>query len=137
LINAIYGKKGAGKTKRLIDTANSLASKGPGQVVFIDDSSKHIYDLKHEVRFVNVSEYGVKGTEGLKGFICGIISTNYDISSIIVDRLIYITAQKPEAEEMERLLRDLETISAANNIDFYLSISGDPESMPEYMKKYV
>ena len=36
---------------------------------FIDNSNERIYDLKHKIRFTNVSEYPVKNIDSLTGFV--------------------------------------------------------------------
>ena len=58
MIQVIHGKKGSGKTKRILDQANEAIKEHKGDVIFIDDDNRYMYDLRHEVRFVNASEYG-------------------------------------------------------------------------------
>lgn len=135
MIKVIYGPKGMGKTKILVDTANNLAQQGKGAVVFIDDSTQLMYDLKHEIRFVNVSDFPSLGWEGFLGFICGILSQNYDIEGILIDGLNYITKQK--APELENFFNGLNEISEKENIDFYITINGDADLLPEYLKQYI
>jgi hypothetical protein len=134
MIKVIYGEKGMGKTKILIDTANKIALKAKGDVVFIDDSTQLMYDLNHKVRFVNVSEFPPIGTEGFFGFICGILSQNYDIEGIFIDGLNYITKKK--AADMEVLFKNLQVIAEKVNIDFYITINGVNEELPEFLKQY-
>lgn len=135
MIKVIYGPKGMGKTKILIDTANILAQKGKGAVVFIDDTTQLMYDLKHEVRFVNVSDFPFLGCEGFLGFICGILSQNYDIEGIFIDGLNYIVKQK--APELEGFFKGLREVSEKENIDFYITINGDADLLPEYLNQYI
>lgn len=135
MIKVIFGKKGMGKTKILVDKANSLAVDGKGSVVFIDDSNQLMYDLKHEVRFINVADFPVSGASGFMGFLCGIISQNYDIDGMLIDGLTYIVKQ--EIGTLESFFKDLSLVSEKFNVDFYMSINGDPEQMPVFMKEYV
>lgn len=135
MIKVIFGKKGMGKTKILVDKANSLAVDGKGSVVFIDDSNQLMYDLKHEVRFINVADFPVNGASGFMGFLCGIISQNYDIDGMLIDGLTYIVKQ--EIGALESFFKDLSLVSEKFNVDFYMSINGDPEQMPAFMKEYV
>ena len=134
MIKVIYGPKGMGKTKVLIDTANKLSQQANGVVVFLDDSTKLMYDLKHEVRFVNLSDFPSFGREGFFGFICGVLSQNYDIEGIFIDGLNYITKQK--APELELFFKNLQTVSEKDNTDFYITINGVIEEMPEFLKQY-
>ena len=134
MIKVIYGEKGMGKTKILIDTANKIALDGKGDVVFIDDSTQLMYDLNHKVRFVNVSEFPPLGIDGFFGFICGILSQNYDIEGIFIDGLNYITKKK--AADMELFFKNLQVIMEKANIDFYVTINGINEELPEFLKQY-
>ncbi len=135
MIKVVYGPKGMGKTKILIDTANKLAQQAKGDVVFIDDSTQLMYDLKHEVRFVNVSDFPFLGSDGFFGFICGILSQNYDIEGIFIDGLNYITKQK--AAELEPFFKNLQAITEKLEINFTLTINGVNEEMPEFLKQYM
>ena len=134
MIKVIYGPKGMGKTKILIDTANKLVLEAKGHVVFIDDTTQLMYDLKHEIRFVNVSDFPFLGLEGFFGFICGILSQNYDIEGVFIDGLNYITKQK--ATDLEPYFKNLKDVSEKFKIDFFITINGATEEMPEFLKQY-
>jgi hypothetical protein len=134
MIKVIYGEKGMGKTKILIDTANKIVQEAKGDVVFIDDSTQLMYDLKHKVRFVNVSDFPQMGSEGFFGFLCGILSQNYDIEGIFIDGLNYITKKK--AADLELFFKNLQVIMEKVNIDFYITINGVNEELPEFLKQY-
>ena len=56
LIQIILGDKGSGKTKRLIDLVNESLKNEHGDIIFIDDDKRYMYDLRHEIRFVDASE---------------------------------------------------------------------------------
>ena len=45
MIQILAGEKGQGKTKRLIAMANEASKTIDGNVVFIDDDNRHMYDL--------------------------------------------------------------------------------------------
>ena len=135
MIKVIYGPKGMGKTKVLIDTVNKLAQQAKGVVVFLDDSTQLMYDLKHEVRFVNVSDFPFLGRDGFFGFLCGILSQNYDIEGIFIDGLNYITKQN--AVELESFFKNLQEVVDKTGIDFYITINGTSEALPEFLKPYI
>ena len=135
MIKVIYGTKGMGKTKTLVDTANSLIAKSSGDIVFIDDSSQLMYDLKHEVRFINVAEFPVVGASGFLGFICGIISENYDIDSMLIDGVNYIV--KENIASLSEFFSGLKQLAEKYDIDFYVSANGDPENVPEFIKEFM
>ena len=134
MVKVIYGEKGMGKTKILIDAANKMILDAKGDVVFIDDSTQLMYDLSHKVRFVNVSDFPTMGSEGFFGFICGILSQNYDIEGIFIDGLNYITKQN--AANLESFFKNLEAISKTVTIDFTITINGVNEELPEFLKQY-
>ena len=56
MIQIIYGSKGTGKTKRIIDQANSSIAKELGDIVFISDTSRYIREIKYQIRFTNSKE---------------------------------------------------------------------------------
>ena len=85
MISVIYGKKGSGKSKKLVDMANTEVAEVKGDIVFIDDDSRAMYDLKHEIRFVNCVDYGIRNADKLYGFIAGMMAQDYDITSIYID----------------------------------------------------
>jgi hypothetical protein len=134
MIKVIYGEKGMGKTKILVDTANKLASDRSGDVVFIDDSSQLMYDLKHEIRFIDVSEFPIEGQNGFFCFICGIVSQNYDIEGIFIDGLNYIVKQK--AKDLSDFFKNLKAFSEKYDIKFYITINGNNDDVPEFIKEF-
>lgn len=46
MVQLIYGTKGSGKTKRLIDMANAEMAETKGNIVFMDDDKRYMYDVK-------------------------------------------------------------------------------------------
>lgn len=135
MIKVVYGPKGMGKTRILVDEANKLAEHGKGSVVFIDDNKQLIFDLKHKIRFVDLSEFPPMGSAGFFGFICGMISQDYDIEGIFIDRLNFLT--KVNATELELFFKNLNTINENHNISFFITMNGLSEEMPEFLKQYI
>ena len=87
MIKVFYGKKGMGKTKKMLEHANTLAGESNGNVVYIDDSNELLVKLSHKIRFINILDYPVSGAEAFLGFICGVASQNYDIETVFIDGL--------------------------------------------------
>lgn len=85
MIRLIIGKKGSGKTKKLIQLANEAVAKSSGNVVVIDKGAKLTYDVTHKARLIDTDVYGIKGYDMLLGFISGICAGNYDVTDIFVD----------------------------------------------------
>jgi len=134
MIKVIYGPKGTGKTKTLVDAANEMAKNAKGTVVFIDNSKQLILSLDHKIRFVNVSDFPPMSDDVFFGFICGILSQNYDIEGIFVDRLNLIIKEK--ADRLEMFFKNLEKLGEKTNVSFFITISGLAEEMPLFLKKY-
>ena len=90
MIKIIYGAKGTGKTKMMIDAANEAVKVAKGHMIFITDSKRGMYDLEREVRFIDVSEYDVAGEAALCGFIKGVIAGNHDNEYVFIDGVVRI-----------------------------------------------
>lgn len=135
MVKVYYGKKGTGKTKHMLDSANGLVSTSKGNVIYIDDSDELKLKLDHSIRFVNILDYPVKGADSFLGFLCGVASQNYDIETIFVDGLTYIVEQS--AEELNRFFAAIDELAEKHKVDFYMSINGDEDNTPEFIKKYL
>lgn len=132
MIQIIYGKKGSGKSKKLLDLANAEVKAIPGNIIYIDDNNRCMYDLKHEIRFINTDDYGIDNADKLYGFTCGILSGDFDISSVYIDGLKKIVKKDPQ--KLEELLKQFEGLFS--KINAYLVVSESGEA-PEYLKKYI
>ncbi|MBP5312121.1 MAG: hypothetical protein J6112_04735 [Clostridia bacterium] len=133
MIKVFYGKKGTGKTKHMLENANEIVIEAKGNVVYIDDSNEQLMKLAREIRFVNVMDYPVRGTDAFLGFICGIASQNYDIETIFIDGLNYIVGEAG----LESFFKGLESFEKENNLNFFISINGDENNTPEFIRKFV
>ena len=138
MIQVIMGIKGSGKTKRLIDLANDAVKVEHGNVVFIDDDKRYMYDLKHQIRFINAGDYALgehRSRDWFYGLLGGILAANHDISIVYVDAFMRLINNK-DYSELQPLFEKLETLSKDNDANFVISVSGDPEDLPEFIKNY-
>ena len=71
MVELIVGKKGKGKTKVLLDKVNGAVKDANGSIVYLDKSTKHMYELNNKVRLIDVSGFPVKNADEFVGFICG------------------------------------------------------------------
>ena len=85
MIQVFCARRGSGKTKRLIDLANTQVAEAKGDSVYIDDDSRPMLQLSRGIRFVDTNEYYVGDCQSFYGMLCGIISSNYDIENIYID----------------------------------------------------
>lgn len=133
MINLIYGVKGSGKTKRIIDEANKLSKEEKGVVVYLTDNKSHSLSLDNAIRFINVDEYGLCCESCLKGFLKGLIAGNSDISVICIDGLARFLNLK--VDDLQHLFTQLEAISEMYKVNFVITIS--VSEVPKFMKKYI
>ena len=134
MIQVIHGKKGSGKTKRILDMANAAIKEHKGDVIFVDDDNRYMFDLRHEVRFVNAGEYGSDSPEMFFGFLCGMLAQNFDISVIFIDAFMKLV--KSPAEELKSFFDRLKVISQAHHVDFVISASIDDAVAPDFLREY-
>ena len=135
-VQILAGEKGEGKTKILIDLANESVSTSDGDVIYIDDDKRHIYDLNHKIRFVEVSEFPLANYRELIGFIYGIFSQNSDITKVFVDGIFKIV-QSLGNEDLIKLVARLDSMSKAYNVDFVLAGNVDPAELPKEVEQYI
>ena len=135
MIQVIAGKKGSGKTKRIIDMANKATQDSKHDIVFIDDDNRYMFDLRHEVRFINAGEYNLLSDQMFMGFLAGAVAQNFDVGLILIDAFKKLI--KCELDTTQWLFDRLEALSEKHSVDFILSISEDPELLPDFIKKYV
>ena len=128
MVQIIAGKKGKGKTKHLLDRANSAVKDSKGSIVYLDKSSKHMYELSNKIRLINVNEYPITSSEGFVGFICGIISQDHDLEMMFFDSFLKLACL--EGEDISETIATLEKIGEKYHITFVLSVSVDAENIP-------
>ena len=135
MVQIIAGRKGKGKTKYLLDMANTAVKEAKGSIVYLDKSSKHMYELNNRIRLINVAEFSVSTAEGFIGFICGIISQDHDLEAMYLDSFLKLTGL--EGEDITATLAELDQISTKYHVNFVLSVSMDGEELPESAKDMV
>ena len=132
MIEIICGEKGKGKTKVLLDKVNSSVATAAGNVVYLDKSQKHMYELNNKVRLINVIDYPVTNCDEFLGFICGIVSQDHDLEEMYLDSFLTIASIDSDAE-MEKL----DIISEKYKVRFILSVSKNKADLPECAKAKV
>ena len=110
MVQIIAGRKGKGKTKYLLDMANTAVKEAKGSIVYLDKSSKHMYELNNKIRLINVAEFSVSTAEGFIGFICGIISQDHDLEAMYLDSFLKLA--RLEVEDITANIAELDQISA-------------------------
>ena len=90
MVQLIVGNKGKGKTKQLLDKVNNEIEMTKGNIVYLDKSTKHMFELNNRIRLIDVSDYLVTNADEFLGFICGIISQDHDVEKIYIDSLLIL-----------------------------------------------
>ena len=132
MVQLVVGKKGKGKTKYLLDKVNAEVQNASGNIVYLDKSTKHMYELSNKVRLINVSDFPISNCDEFLGFLNGIISQDHDLEAMYLDSFLTISAIKEE--EIPHAIERLDVISSTFHVDFVLSISRDEARLPECAK---
>lgn len=138
MIQIIAGDNGSGKTKRLIDLANESLKSEHGLVVFIDDDKRYMYDLRHEIRFVDAGEFeAIKGktADVFLGFLSGMLSVNFDLTLVCVDAFTKLIKATPIVET-ESFFKGLEALSRQSSCNFIINVGVDTEELPPFIAQY-
>ena len=132
MVQLIVGKKGKGKTKQLLDKVNSEVKDISGSIVYLDKSTKHMYELNNKVRLIDVSRYMIENESEFLGFVCGIISQDHDLEQMYFDSFLKIAAL--EGKDISAVIEKLDKMSDFCQVDFILSVSMDESELPEAVK---
>ena len=130
-----YGPKGTGKTKAIIDCANNTVEEAKGHVIFVTDTARYTYDLKNSIRYLDVTGFDIKGEDGFRGFVKGLVAANGDNEYIFIDGIARITGKAlSELKDIFDAMAKLEEVYA---VKFVLTCSAAKEDLTEFVLKYV
>ncbi len=135
MVQLIVGKKGKGKTKYLLDKVNSEVKNVSGNIVYLDKSTKHMFELNNKVRLIDVSDFDFTNCDEFLGFVCGIISQDHDLQQMYFDSFLKIA--KLEGSSITDIVKKLETLGEKFKVDFVLSVSYDSDELDESLKPMV
>ena len=131
MITLIVGKKGSGKTKKLIERASQAVKSTNGNVIVIEKGSKLTYDLPHEARLVDTDAYKVTGADAFFGFVSGICAGDYDVTDIFIDSTLKIIGQ--DMNVFKSFAEKLNMLAESSNVKMTLLVSADASELPEGM----
>ena len=135
MVQLIVGKKGKGKTKYLLDKVNSEVKTVSGNIVYLDKSTKHMFELNNKVRLIDVSDYAFENSAEFIGFVCGIISQDHDLEQMYFDSFLKIS--KLEDASITDVVNRLEILGQKFDVNFILSVSCDEDELDESLKSKV
>lgn len=132
MVTLLIGKKGSGKTKRLIDEANAAVEASNGSVVVVEKGTKLTYDLTHKARLVDTEAYAIKGYDALYGFLSGICAGNYDVTDIFVDSTFKIAGD--DKAQLSEFVNKLNALADEAKTAITLLISSAKDDLPTDIK---
>ena len=135
MVQIIAGEKGKGKTKYLLEKVNAAVHAANGNIVYLDKSQKHMYELSNKVRLVNVTDFPITNYSEFMGFICGIVSQDHDLEELYLDSFLTIANMKDD--EISHAIEKLDIISEKYHVKIVLRVSMDKEKLPECAKAKV
>ena len=128
MVCLLIGRKGAGKTKHMVDMANDSVATTDGSIVFINKNHRLMHELNYRMRVVCMEDYdGITNCDEYIGFIYGIISSDHDIDKIFIDSIL--KHADFNISDLPEFLKRLNKISGIYGPDFVVSISADKEEM--------
>ncbi len=135
MIQLIVGEKGKGKTKVLLDKVNSEVKTAHGSIVYLDKSTKHMYELNNKVRLIDVSSFDLSSSGEFIGFIYGILSQDHDLEQMYLDSFLKISLT--DETSANALLEKLAEIGEKFNVTFVISISVGADTIGEKFKENI
>ena len=126
MIKIIIGKKGSGKTKKLVDLVNSAANESLGNVVCIEKGDTLTYAVTHKARLIDADSYKIAGYGEYYGMLAGIKAGNNDITHIFGDATLRIGSR-----DYDELVVFFERLGAIDDVEFLFTISADKDELPK------
>ena len=132
MVEITAGEKEKGKTKYLLDKVNDSVKAASGNIVYLDKSQKHMYELNNKVRLINVTDFPITNCDEFLGFICGIVSQDHDLQEMYLDS--FLTIASIADGQINHAIEKLDIISEKYNVKFILSVSKNESDLPECAK---
>ena len=133
MITLLTGKKGSGKTKKLIDLTHEAVVKSKGNVVCIEKGDTLTFDVDHNARLVNIEGYSISCLYSFYGFISGLCAGNYDITDILVDSTLKIGGS--DLNQLTGFLARIKMLTDSAKVNITFSVSADSSDFPEEIFK--
>lgn len=135
MVQLIVGNKGKGKTKCLLDKVNTEVKNILGNVVYLDKSTSHMYELNNKIRLISVPDFDVHNTDEFIGFVLGIISQDHDLEQMYFDSFLAIASL--EDKDITDTIHHIQAMSEKYGVDFVVSVSMDESQIPDEVKPLI
>ena len=136
MVRLIMSGSGEGKTKQLIELMENAAEQDVGCMVCIEPTRNMSFNLRHQTRMIDASEFSIDSFETLRGFICGLYAGNYDISHVFIDNLCKV-ARSNDEREIGEFLNWLDGFSSPLNLKITVTVSANPDTATDTMRKFM
>ncbi|MBP3626752.1 MAG: hypothetical protein J6J39_01735 [Clostridia bacterium] len=130
MIKLIIGRRGSGKTKKLVDMVNEATAASLGNVVCIEKGDTLTYSVTHKARLIDADAYGISGYGEYYGMLSGIKAGNNDITHIFGDATLRIGTR-----DYDELVAFFGRLSTIEDVEFVFTVSADKEELPEKLFK--
>ena len=138
MVQLIVGNKGKGKTKHLLEKVNAQVQESSGNIVYLDKSAKHMYELNNKVRLIDLSLYNVGNSDEFIGFIKGILSQDHDLQQVYLDSFLSLAGlEEGKADGLDPVVEKLEKMGETFGLDFILSVGCNEAQLSEGLKEKV
>ena len=128
MVTLIVGKKGTGKTKKLINLTNDAVESSNGNVVVIGKGSKLTYDVTHKARLIDTEQYSITGYDAFFGFLSGLCAGNYDLTDVLIDSTLKIGGQ--DFTQFADFIEKINALAAKTETKFTFLVSADETELP-------
>ncbi len=136
MIKIVYGPKGYGKTKIMLDELNSAAKTAKGNVVLITDKRFNTVEIDFSVRCCYTEDHNIDNSQAFRGFINGLLAGNSDIEYIFIDGLKRIVGNSMRGgKALFKAINQLQ--KEYKSLKFIISVSSTKEDLPSYIVKYI
>ena len=125
MIKLIIGKKGSGKTKKLVVMVNAAAETSLGNVVCVEKSSTLTFSVNYKARLIDSDSFGINGYGEYYGMLAGIKSGNHDVTHIFGDATLRIGTRN-----YDELYDFLARIAKIEDVEFIFTVSCDEAELP-------
>ncbi len=135
MIKLIMEAKGTGKTKTLIEAANSAVAVSNGSVICVEEGGELAYQLKPQVRLIDAKDYGITDADEFYGFVSGVLAGNYDVTDLFLDSALKICGN--DMASFAEFIFRLEKIIDERKINCLIVASAFTESLPAGLERFL
>lgn len=128
MVKMIMGRKGSGKTKRMIELANEKVERSEGNVIYINKNHRLTYDLKYRIRVICMEDFvHITNSDEYIGFLYGVLGIDRDVDTVFIDGIL--RHADVTLGNMPEFIDRLKDISAEYDTEFIVSVSAAKEEL--------